>query len=125
MSASVAVLLLAGCTNRQMKADDLRSEIKNASSLSRECELLLDMRTGGRITERFRQVHEHYLTKQIEELEKNVEKAQPEPHLQAVFTQYRSKLREFKAALNRIEPQPHRATFTAITHDLESLEQQL
>jgi hypothetical protein len=125
MGMAAAFCLLAGCSNRPMQADDLRAEIKNAAYVARECSLLLELRSAGKTAERFRKVHEYYLTKQIEELEKNVEKQRPEPGSQAVFEQHKAKLAELKSALSEIESIPDQARFEALQRDLEALERQL
>ena len=125
IAGCILLQIAAGCSKQATKTDDLRSEIENAAFLSRECELLLDLRSAGKVTDDFRKVHEHYLSKQIEELEKNLQKSPPEPTIQPVFEEYKTKLQQLNDALDNIEAHPQKERFIGLTQELEALEQRL
>jgi DNA polymerase/3'-5' exonuclease PolX len=120
-----SLLTLAGCSEKQLKSDDLKAEIKNAQQLSRECAMVLELRTTGKMTEDFRKIHELYLVKQFEELKKTADKAKPDDGIRPVFDEYKQKLSGLEGALRTMESEPHKEKFEAVTNDLDALEKKL
>ena len=118
-------LALCGCSQKRMQAKDLKYEVQNAAQLSRECEVLLELRSQEKVATRFRQTHEYYLTQQVEDLEKNLEKEPPVAPIQQVGEAYKAQLQHLKEVLAQIEPHPDKQTFSDITRQFESLEKQL
>lgn len=120
-------LALAGCVDQPKKLDasSLKAEVQNAEQVSREGEMLLELRTAGKLTERFRKVQELYLLKQFDELKKTADEAKPSAEIQSAFEDYKQKLQALEAALRRIESEPHKEAFEAVTNDLEALEKTL
>lgn len=121
----VGVLVLAGCSQKQLTPHDLKSEIQNAQRLSRECVMVLELRPAGKLTERFRKTHELYLLKQFNELKKTADQAQPEPAVQQAFDEYKQTLSALEDALRKIETEPRKQRFDEIANDLGSLEKKL
>ena len=120
-------LALAGCADQPKKLDasSLKAEVQNAEQVSREGEMLLELRTAGKLTERFRKVQELYLLKQFDELKKTADEAKPSAEIQSAFEDYKQKLQALEAALGRIESEPHKEAFESVTNDLEALEKTL
>lgn len=123
----VLALVLVGCVDQPKKLDanSLKAEVQNAEQLSREGEMLLELRTAGKLTERFRKVHELYLLKQFDELKKTATEAKPDAGIQSAFDDYKQKLETLEGALRTIESQPNKDGFQNVTNDLEAIEKKL
>jgi len=120
-------LALAGCVDQPKKLDanTLKAEVQNAEQLSRECAMVLELRTSGKLTERFRKTHELYLQKQFDQLKKTADKAHAESSIQSTFNDYKQALHALEGALSKMESEPHQEPFEAVTTDLEALEKKL
>ena len=125
--ALASCLTLVGCPDQPKKLDanSLKAEVQNAEQLSRECALVLELRTSGKLTERFRKVHELYLAKQFEDLKKTADQAHADASIQSTFDEYRQKLHALEGAVRTMSSVPHKETFEAVTNDLEMLEKKL
>lgn len=123
----VLALLLVGCVDQPKKLDakSLKAEVQNAEQLSREGAMVLELRTQGKLTERFRKTHELYLLKQFDELKKTAAGAKANPEIQSAFEDYKQKLQALEAALGKMESEPHKEQFEAVTNGLEALEKKL
>jgi len=120
-------LVLVGCPDQPKKLDanGLKAEVQNAEQLSRECSLVLELRTSGKLTERFRRVHEVYLLKQFEELKKTANQAHAESSVQSTFDEYKQNLQVLEGAVRGMGSAPHKEAFETVTNDLEALEKKL
>lgn len=87
--------------------------------------MVLELRAAGKLTERFRKVHELYLLKQFDELKKTADAAKPNAEIQSAFEDYKRKLQALDGALRKIDSDPHKEAFEAVTNDLEALEKTL
>jgi hypothetical protein len=120
-----AALALGGCSNKQIRADDLKSEVKQARELARECSQLIELREAFRLTENFRRTHELYLLKHAEELEKNLKDKSPSRETQQAFSVYKKKLASLMDSLRKLETDPQKQSFDTLDRDLKQLEEQL
>lgn len=120
-------LALAGCVDQPKKLDanSLKAEVQNAEQLSRECAMVLELRTSGKLTERFRKTHELYLRKQFDDLKKTADQAKADSSIQSTFDEYKQRLQALEAALGKIEAEPHKEAFDEVTNALEALEKKL
>lgn len=120
-------LTLVGCPDQPKKLDanSLKAEVQNAEQLSRECAMVLELRTSGKLTGRFRKVHELYLAKQFEDLKKTADQAHADASIQSTFDEYRQKLQALGGAVRTMSSAPHKEAFEAVTNDLETLEKKL
>lgn len=120
-------LTLVGCPDQPKKLDatSLKAEVQNAEQLSRECALVLELRTSGKLTERFRKVHELYLAKQFEDLKKTAEQGHADASIQSTFDEYRQKLQALGGAVGTMSSAPRKEAFEGVTNDLEALEKKL
>ena len=120
-------LVLVGCPDqpKRLDASSLKAEVQNAEQLSRECSLLLELHNSGKLTERFRKVHELYLAKQFEDLKKTADQAHADASIQSTFDEYRQKLQALGDAVRTMSSAPHKEAFEAVTNELEALEKQL
>ena len=118
-------MALAGCSQKQLTPDDLKSEIQNAQRLSRECSLVVELRPTGKLSEHFRKTHELYLLKQFAELKKTAGEAKPTAAIQQAFDEYKETLSALEDALHKIENEPRQEDFEAVTNRLEALEKKL
>jgi hypothetical protein len=123
----VFALSMVGCPDQPKKLDanSLKAEVQNAEQLSREGAMVLELRAAGKLTERFRKVHELYLLKQFDELKKTADAAKPNAEIQSAFEDYKRKLQALDGALRKIDSDPHKEAFEAVTNDLEALEKTL
>lgn len=120
-------LALVGCPDQPKKLDanSLKAEVQNAEQLARECAMVLELRTSGKLTERFRKVHELYLLKQFDDLKKTAKEAKAESSIESTFDEYKQKLHTLEEALGKIDSEPHKEAFESVTNDLEALEKKL
>jgi DNA mismatch repair ATPase MutS len=123
--ASAAVL--TGCPDqpKTLDAQSLKAEVQNAEQLSRECSLVLELRTSGKLTETFRTVHELYLLKQFEDLKKTADRAKADSSIQSAFAEYKQKLQTLESAVRAMSSEPHKEAFEGVTNDLEALGKKL
>jgi len=122
-----AAAVLTGCPDqpKSLDAQSLKAEVQSAEQLSRECSLVLELRTSGKLTERFRKVHELYLLKQFDELKKSADQAEADSSIQSAFAEYKQKLQTLELAVQAMSSGPHKEAFDEVTKDLEGLEKRL
>jgi hypothetical protein len=120
---AVTLLLLAGGCSRS-DPEGLRSQIKHAAELSRECELLLKLDAQGKLSTHYRLSHGYYLTKQVKELQKQASNAKAEGKEQQI-AEFEAQLAELKLALEQIETHKTGDRFTSLTGKFEAMENQI
>jgi hypothetical protein len=73
-------VILVGCSGqKQLKKEDVRSELISAISLAADTELFIDRVRQGATSESFQHAHVEYLQEQLKDSIKDLEKIQPEP----------------------------------------------
>jgi soluble lytic murein transglycosylase-like protein len=86
-------ILLSGCSRQKiMGADDLRSQLTAAISLTSETETFLDYVTQHRSTGNFAAGHLAYLSQTAAQAAKQVQQSTPTYSIQQQFTQSRQQL---------------------------------
>jgi Tfp pilus assembly protein PilP len=73
-----ALLVLCACSrNKSLTKDELRSELTSVKSLAAEAEMFLDYVRQNRATKFYAQGHIEYLTEEIEQSRKKLQKSSP------------------------------------------------
>jgi hypothetical protein len=86
-------ILLSGCSRQKiMGADDLRSQLTAAISLTSETEIFLDYVTQHRSTGNFAAGHLAYLSQTAAQATKELQQSTPTYSIQQQFTQSRQQL---------------------------------
>ena len=93
VSTLACAILLSGCSRQKiMGADDLRSQLTAAISLTSETEIFLDYVTQHRSTVNFAAGHMAYLSQTAVQAAKELQQSTPTYSIQQQFTQTRQQL---------------------------------
>lgn len=127
LAAVTAAVLLASCSHQKKESrEDLRSEVTAATSLATESESFLAYVLQGRSTPSYAEGHLLYLADEAQHQAADMQKAVPEPGIEAQF-------KECQKRLNSLREQIHAAaraqadgdSLQRVKQEIESTRQRL
>jgi hypothetical protein len=97
----LAILACSG-EKKTLQREDLADQVTLGASVASDTLLLIDLISAGKTTTNFVAAHRQYLAKEVQDIQRQLQKSQPATGLEQAFGQFSQNLQELQAIVERL-----------------------